>query len=305
MVIRAHADRSLTRAALAVSFALVASFSAPAHAFCRMTAPPSPSGSCELHRVVSWPVTCVGISLNTRELSAPLDAGQSLDALMRRHLAPAALAWSEVSCGSSLALVVAPDVDLPLDLALDGRNVVSVNRRWTPDAYHRPGTIAFTVVTTDIPTATRLEADVELDARSMENPLGRAFDDGAPSWGVADMASVLLHELGHVVGLDHSFAPGAVMQSSMEVERQRRVLTRDDLDGACALHPVSPARPRPARDCAPEIPVAPPIRPSASGGCCASHRRRDAPSSGISVAVGALVATRRRRPRPRRRPPSP
>ncbi len=300
MAIRARIERAPPRAPLALSFALLASVAAPALAYCRMTAPPSPSGTCELHRVVSWPVTCVGVSLNTRDLSAPLDAGQSLDALLRRHLAPAALAWSDASCASSLALVIAPDVDLPLDLALDGRNVVSVNRRWTPDAYHRPGTIAFTVVTTDVATATLLEADVELDALSMENPLGRAFDDGAPSWGVADIASVLLHELGHVVGLDHSFVPGAAMQSSMEVERQRRVLTRDDLDGACALHPVSPARPRPARDCAPEIPVAPPIRPSASGGCCASRRRRDAPSSGISVALGVLVATRRRRPRPRR-----
>ena len=47
----------------------------------------------------------------------------------------------------------------------------------------------------------KLEADIEINALSPENPLGRRWEDGAPSWGVVDAPSALLHEVGHVIQL--------------------------------------------------------------------------------------------------------
>lgn len=252
-----------------------------AHPYCRMTAPRTPPGACEQGAPVAWRVASIAMHLNARDLAAEPAVGQPLDDLVRRSTLTAARLWSDAACGPSLAL--ADDVDAALDLARDGRNVVSVNRRWAPDAYHRPGTVAFTVVTTDAPTGTLLEADVELNARAMENPLGYTFGDGAPSWGVADAPSVLLHELGHVAGLGHSRTAGAVMESSMDVERQRRALTDDDRAGLCALG----ARRAVTGGCA----VTPGARASWQGALCLIL-------IGASRAVHARRTSRRRRTAP-------
>ncbi len=261
------------------SLALVIALAAPrgALAYCRMTAPRTPPGACEAGAPVAWRGASVALRVNARDLAVSADAGQSLGDLVRRSTAAAAQRWSDAACGPSLTM--AGDVDAPLDVALDGRNVVSVNRHWAPDAYHRPGTIAFTVVSVDVATATLLEADVELNARAMENPLGRTFGDGAPSWGVADAPSVLLHELGHVAGLGHSLTRGAVMEPSMDVERQRRALTDDDRAGLCALD----------------------ARGAVTGGCAAAPTARASWRGALCLVfilaargVHAIVGTRRR-----------
>ena len=119
---------------------------ATASAYCRATAPATPPGRCEVGTIVRWPVPEVAISLNARALTVDSARGQDLGPLLRRHLGPALDAWSGGPCSSPLRLVLAPEVDVPLDLALDGRNVVSVNRRWAPDAHHRPGAPPLLVV---------------------------------------------------------------------------------------------------------------------------------------------------------------
>lgn len=252
---------------------------ATASAYCRATTPVTPPGRCEVGALVRWPVARVEVSLNARELTVDPARGQDLGPLLRRHLGPALDAWSAVPCGAPFRLDLAPEVDVPLDLALDGRNVVSVNRRWAPDAHHRPGTIAFTVVTTDAPTGALLEADVELDARSPDNPLGRAYGDGPPVWGDVDAPTVLLHELGHVAGMGHSLEAGALMEASMDVERQRRSLTDDDRRGLCAARSAAPP-------------------PAGEAGCSAAvglARRRASVLSLLFAGLVAGLAARRRR----------
>lgn len=282
----------------ALSFAALL-LTPPAGAYCRTTWPHAPPGVCEQGTPVSWAVRCLGVHLNTRGLRDATDAGPDFDGVLRRAFARSLASWSDADCGRAvpaLQLVDGGDVDAPLDLALDGRNVVSVNRRWSPDAYHLPGTVAFTVVTTDVRSGSLLEADIEINALSPENPLGRRWDDGASTWGVVDAPSALLHEVGHLAGLWHSRVPGAVMEASMEIERQRRDLTADDRAGVCAVYPGGPPPPRAAR-CVPERPVA---RPTSPGGCAARPAARCGANSALGITLAAGLAARCTRGRRRR-----
>lgn len=280
-----------TRLAVVLSLTLA---TPAAVAWCRTTEPRTPEDGCNDAMPIAWPITCVGVTLNTHALDAATAAGQSLGESMRRWTPWAAARWSEVSCAggpTSLRVVMMGEDDVAAGLAFDGRNVVSVNRRWTPDVFHRPGTIAITLVTNDVLTGALLDADIELNARDVGNPLGRPFGDGAPTWGVADGPTVLLHEFGHLVGLDHSRVLTAVMAAGRgDVERQRRALVDDDRDGLCDAYPVTGSRPAPSPGCVPQRAVAPRIAVLGGGGCIAvpASRTRRAYRVWMLVVVCAL-----------------
>ena len=58
--------------------------------------------------------------------------------------------------------------------------------------------------------------------------------------GLVDVQSVATHEVGHLIGLDHSMVPTASMAPSLDVSagELRRVLRADDVAGAAFLYPV-------------------------------------------------------------------
>jgi Alpha-L-arabinofuranosidase B (ABFB) domain/Matrixin/Putative peptidoglycan binding domain len=69
------------------------------------------------------------------------------------------------------------------------------------------------------------------------------FDDSEHTWivgaaaGQYDIETVALHELGHILGLQHSSVPGAIMQPTVDDNATRRVLAADDIDGVRRLYP--------------------------------------------------------------------
>jgi hypothetical protein len=72
-----------------------------------------------------------------------------------------------------------------------------------------------------------------------------AFSSSVP-WSTAaateigkyDLQSTMLHELGHVLGLDHSNVSGAIMLPQIGSGQQRRELSADDIAGIQALYPA-------------------------------------------------------------------
>ena len=64
--------------------------------------------------------------------------------------------------------------------------------------------------------------------------------DGEPSGGERDLGSVLLHEVGHFLGLSHSGDRSAVMYAYYAA--QMAALTQDDIDGICAIYPPDGTR---------------------------------------------------------------
>ena len=71
------------------------------------------------------------------------------------------------------------------------------------------------------------------------------FDDSEHQWVIGAVASgfdvetVALHELGHILGLQHSDVAGSVMFPSVSSNSTKRVLTADDLGGIRELYPAS------------------------------------------------------------------
>ncbi|MCL7030710.1 hypothetical protein MKW94_001515 [Papaver nudicaule] len=71
---------------------------------------------------------------------------------------------------------------------------------------------------------------------------GRLHMDADENWStnpdesMFDLETVCLHELGHILGLHHSFDTTADMYSGIDLGQQKRTPTTDDIDGLRALY---------------------------------------------------------------------
>jgi hypothetical protein len=82
-------------------------------------------------------------------------------------------------------------------------------------------------------------ADADVVFNSAEFPLAI----NPTSKNDIDVAAVLMHEIGHVLGLAHSDAPGATMQPETQgfATEALKTLEPDDMDGICAIYPPKKA----------------------------------------------------------------
>lgn len=137
----------------------------------------------------------------------------------------AARAWSELPC-TSVRLAIARGSASEGAVTGDGvSHVIFHGSEWPSTLV--PRALAQTVVVVD-GEGKLTDADVHLNGKDHVFSL-----DGAP--GTVDLRSILIHELGHAIGLGHSADPTATMTAAISGTRFRS-LEADDEAGACALY---------------------------------------------------------------------
>jgi hypothetical protein len=198
----------------------------------------------------TWPAAALPVTFwlgppESRDVGA--DAAAELDV--------AARTWSHVACTGWRATYGGMQARGAAD---DGVNMVLFHDTvWPPPL--DPGVVAQTVIHVDA-TGSYHDADVHVNGADYHFSL-----DGA--LGTLDLRSVLVHELGHALGLGHSTDPRATMYASGSGLRWRS-LEKDDIDGVCALYPGTGAAGCDALPC-------PAGLLCVAGGCQRPHDRAD------------------------------
>lgn len=224
--------------AVAAAVALLAPTSA--HAFCRTTTvavaadfQPGPTRCWDQGKPLYWESACVGFDIQ-RNASRQFSYEQA-----SKGIADAFGRWSSASCatpngGSSRASIDFRDLG-PVDCAEATYNLSGPNQNvivFRDDAWPFRGAgnaLGITTVSYDPDTGKLYDADMEINTYnvtlSMETP--------TPS-GTYDFASVLTHEAGHFLGLQHSGDQHATMFASYAPTM--RNLAQDDVLGICSIY---------------------------------------------------------------------
>lgn len=226
------AHRHLLRFILGAALLLGA---APASAFCRSTTctgdcPRDDNGCKTTGNPLAWPGVCVGFSLQKDgTVNLPMDQ-------VRAAVEQAFATWSDLDCGGGMASIAFSELDDVSCHATEynsgGPNaniILFQDYKWR---YHGPDdTLAKTTVTFDADTGTILDADIEVNHAYNEFTVG---DDRV----VYDLQSVITHEIGHFLGLDHSPDESATMYAGYdEGSIEQRSLEADDVEGLCTIYP--------------------------------------------------------------------
>jgi hypothetical protein len=103
---------------------------------------------------------------------------------------------------------------------------------WDVDGDHDSNAIALTTTSWDDLTGRMLDADIEFNAENFAFGIDGASDS-------SDIQNTATHEIGHLLGLDHTDVLGATMFPTAETgDIDKRTLDQDDMDGLCALYPI-------------------------------------------------------------------
>jgi len=154
------------------------------------------------------------------------------------------------------------------------------------------GVIAVTTTSYREDTGQIVDADIEFNAASFRfttsdrRPCARGETEDCVS---TDLANTATHEIGHVLGIDHSEVMGSTMFASAPLgETSKRTLSSDDIDAVCTIYPIG----EPANVCEHAYGLRRPD--DGDGGCggCASSGT----GAGLAwvVALGCLIRFRSR-----------
>ena len=185
-----------------------------------------------------WHTSCVPLYLNMGGRTS-LDQ-RDVEGVLQRSLQ----AWSDPSC-ALLSLVYEGETlqdevgYLPM-LGDTNKNTITfrssnVGERWPYD----PSALALTTVTfceSDSPecaAGTVIDADIEINGVQYSFSTGRGE-------GVIDLENTLTHELGHLLGFDHSPLPYSTMfASTVPGDLEKRDLASEDIEGLCDVYPLT------------------------------------------------------------------
>ena len=208
----------------------------PASAYCRSTTcrgddcPRDENGCKTTGAKLAWASHCVGISIQKDgTVNLPMSK-------VKPALEAAFATWNAVTCdGAPLSMKITELAEVSCHEAQynpDGPNaniVMFQDNRWN---YHGPDdTLAKTTVTYDMDTGEIFDADIEINYAYNEFTVG---DQDV----VYDLQSIVTHETGHFLGLDHSLDPEATMNAGYDPgTTDLRTLADDDIAAICAVYP--------------------------------------------------------------------
>lgn len=139
-------------------------------------------------------------------------------------------------------------------------------------------TIAITLTTYDERSGIIYDSDIELNAYSALNTGGFFFTtaDGGPPCDppdvtenclATDLQNTMTHEIGHLVGLDHTTAPGSTMNATAPSgQLSKRVIDSGSRDFVCTNYPRAQA----SKACIPPLAVDDTLGREGSAVACAS-----------------------------------
>lgn len=179
-----------------------------------------------------WKSQCISFSVQE-------DGSEHIDKqLVRDIITKSFVEWSDRSCedGSGVATMAFSALDdadcHAAEYNEDGPNaniILFQDTKWQYSSVDN--TLAKTTVTYDNDTGEILDADIEINHAYNEY----TTDDEVV---VYDLQSILTHEIGHFIGLDHTPDFAATMNAGyQEGTIELRTLESDDIDGLCAAYP--------------------------------------------------------------------
>ena len=189
---------------------------------------------------VRWMTTQINVALSSSLNSPPanIKAGSDVVGAARRALRR----WSDAAGIRLVETSSGIDSVNPPGTNGDGVNLITVSASATNDSFTNSGgtRLGRTRVIFDPATGRIQEADLAI------NPRVSFSTDGTS--GTYDLESTLVHELGHLLGLDHSAVVGSTMQprqgqNFIEPAFTMRTLSDDDLAGVRSIYGQPAASP--------------------------------------------------------------
>jgi hypothetical protein len=168
--------------------------------------------SAQTVRKIKWPKKTIEVALSNSLLSPGANVKPDSDVVgaARRALAR----WSSLT-NINFVIVWSQETSISPSDAGDGVSLITIAATPENEAFNSDATTGRTRVFFDPETGNIVEADISI------NPLPRADDgtvlqfstDGTP--GTYDLEATFTHEIGHLLGLDHS----AVLSSTMQARQ--------------------------------------------------------------------------------------
>lgn len=238
------------------SLAVLVASTVPAAAFCRATTcdpsqqhcSPDASGCLRDGYPVFWASDCITVSVQT---DAAARAGIDYEAL-RGSVERAFEAWTSVECPGGGQPSLHVEVQGPVECSLaeynekkGNANIVMLRGDSWPYAGKSPDGLGYTRVHFDLDSGALYDADIELNGVDEALSVARM-----PTANEVDLDSVLTHEAGHLLGLDHTTDVEATMQAGYQKGSiALRTPSSDDIAGLCEIYP--PGRKATSQSCEP------------------------------------------------------